>query len=94
MEAHHMMTQGRARQILKESEYAPGFDVWLHTHTGYIPAMVSEDTIAFPWEVVLEHGKIYVRHIQDWHHPKEMPLEDRAKKIEEQVKLVGGNFPW
>ena len=91
------VSKQEALEIFKETyeEHAengrdvPKISVWFRLKTGWLPAWQLFELVILPWEIVLEHGRRYVRYVQNHY--------DNATKpgyIDERVKLVGGSFPW
>ena len=89
------VTMDEARQIFDEiyeehpPEEKPRLQQWFELATGWLPLWYCLDDCIVPWEVVLEHGRRYVRYTQN-HYDKAAI----SGYIDGQVKLVGGSYPW
>lgn len=95
MDPAKMLTQAQCRKLLEEVEGNPeDFPHWIHTETGYIPVQVADDMLVIPWEIILEHGKLYIQYVQDWDFSPDETEEERTERITKALECVGGSFPW
>lgn len=92
------VTKARAEEIIRETyiDHEDPEITWTPTHwikrkTGWIPLVVVGSSVSVLWEVILEHGRTYVAHVQKHLQPA---TEARQAEIARILPLVGGNFPW
>ena len=90
------VSQARAQQLHDEvydELETPAIDRWVQLTTGMMPLRIFFDQVVLTWEVVLEHGRYYVQHLQD-RSGDGLSEEERARRIVDEVKMVGGIGPW
>lgn len=71
------------------SHLRPRIDCWVRLATGMMPLRTWGNLCLVPAEVLWEHGRYYIRHIQDHYQHN-----GDAQYIESRVALVGGSMPW
>jgi hypothetical protein len=64
---------------------------WIELPSGSLPLQIHVGRVRVYWPAVLEHGKYYIRFIEDF---SMYPLEARQARINERVRTVGGSYPW
>ena len=88
------VTRAESERIYAETyeemppDVVPVISRWVELVTGWMPLLFSGEFCILPWNVVLEHGRRYVRYRQNHYSNADQP-----GYIDAQVKLVGGNFP-
>jgi hypothetical protein len=93
------LTQQQALKVIEETytmAEVPEEDWWTPSHwlqltTGWVPVFLNEmGGIAILWSVILEHGRIYIREIQEF--PGDTANQLRMQKA--ALSCVGGSHPW